>query len=152
MTKRIWIGLLIVLALAGVVLLNGAEEVRATGEETGAEQSAENIEQLTRQDRVVSYVRQHQRLPDYYLTKKQARHAGWDAREGNLCDVLPGRAIGGDRFANREGRLPAQAKRVWREADINYRCGRRDADRLLYSSDGLIYVTKDHYRNFTRVE
>lgn len=150
MTKRTWIVLLVVLVLAGMAWMNlrGNAEVRAD-EDAG---SPESIEQLTRQDKVVSYVQQHQRLPDYYITKKQARSAGWDARSGNLCDVLPGRAIGGDRFANREGRLPDKAKRVWREADINYRCGRRDADRLLYSSDGLIYVTKDHYRNFIRVE
>lgn len=101
---------------------------------------------------VVSYVRQHQRLPDNYITKKKAREAGWDARAGNLCDVLPGKAIGGDRFSNREGRLPAASKRVWREADINYRCGRRGADRLLFASDGLIYVSRDHYQHFVRVE
>ena len=70
----------------------------------------------------------------------------------NLCAVLPGKAIGGDRFSNREGQLPSAGGRVWREADINYQCGRRGADRLLYSSDGLIFVTRDHYKNFIRVE
>lgn len=101
---------------------------------------------------VVSYLRQNHRLPDNYITKKKAREAGWDARSGNLCDVLPGKAIGGDRFSNREGRLPTAYKRVWREADINYRCGRRGADRVLFASDGLIYVSRDHYQNFVRVE
>lgn len=101
---------------------------------------------------VVSYLRQNHRLPDNYITKKKAREAGWDARAGNLCDVLPGKAIGGDRFSNREGRLPTAYKRVWREADINYRCGRRGADRVLFASDGLIYVSRGHYQNFVRVE
>lgn len=101
---------------------------------------------------VVSYLRQNHRLPDNYITKKKAREAGWDARSGNLCEVLPGKAIGGDRFSNREGRLPTAYKRVWREADINYRCGRRGADRVLFASDGLIYVSRDHYQNFVRVE
>jgi len=101
---------------------------------------------------VVSYLRQNHRLPDNYITKKKAREAGWDARSGNLCDVLPGKAIGGDRFSNREWRLPTAYKRVWREADINYRCGRRGADRVLFASDGLIYVSRDHYQNFVRVE
>lgn len=95
---------------------------------------------------MVSYLQQHQRLPDYYVTKKQAREQGWDPRSGNLCAVLPGKAIGGDRFSNREGQLPSAGGRVWREADINYQCGRRGADRLLYSSDGLIFVTRDHYK------
>lgn len=84
--------------------------------------------------------------------EKQARAEGWEPSAGNLCSVLPGKAIGGDRFSNREKRLPQKAKRVWREADINYRCGRRQADRLIYSNDGLIYVTRDHYRNFTKME
>ncbi|AEX53872.1 ribonuclease domain-containing protein [Rahnella aquatilis] len=106
----------------------------------------------TDEQTVIGYLRQNHKLPENYLTKKQAREAGWDARSGNLCDVLPGKAIGGDRFSNREGRLPSAYKRVWREADINYRCGRRGADRVLFASDGLIYVSKDHYQNFVRVE
>ncbi|PPS59243.1 hypothetical protein CRX72_17070 [Pantoea sp. BRM17] len=28
---------------------------------------------------------------------------------------------------------------------------RRGADRLIYSSDGLIYLTRDHYRSFRKV-
>lgn len=143
---------MVVLALVCVVIFNGsAKDVSAPDAQAAAGEN-ESIEQLTQQDRVVNYVRRHQRLPDYYITKKQARRAGWDARAGNLCEVLPGHAIGGDRFANREKQLPERAKRIWREADINYRCGRRDADRLLYSNDGLIYITRDHYRNLTRVE
>ncbi|MFZ4833284.1 ribonuclease domain-containing protein [Rouxiella sp. Mn2063] len=110
------------------------------------------ITQLTSEQTVVSYLRQNHRLPDYYVTKKQARAQGWDARAGNLCQVLPGKAIGGDRFSNREGQLPAAPGRVWREADINYQCGRRGADRLLFANDGLIYVSRDHYRNLVRVE
>ncbi|MGL6018694.1 MAG: ribonuclease domain-containing protein, partial [Gibbsiella quercinecans] len=114
--------------------------------------AAESIDRLTQQARVVSYLKQRQRLPDYYISKKQAREQGWDARDGNLCSVLPGKAIGGDRFSNREGQLPAASNRIWREADINYRCGRRGAERLLFSNDGLIFVTHDHYKNFIRVE
>jgi len=110
------------------------------------------ITQLTSEQTVVSYLRQNHRLPDYYVTKKQARAQGWDARSGNLCQVLPGKAIGGDRFSNREGQLPNARGRVWREADINYKCGRRGADRVLFANDGLIYVSRDHYRNLVRVE
>ncbi|MCH5717378.1 ribonuclease domain-containing protein [Niabella hibiscisoli] len=62
--------------------------------------------------------------------------------------MLPGRAIGGDVFSNREGGLPSAEKRKWFEADLNYKCGRRNADRLLYSNDGLVYVTYDHYKTF----
>ena len=65
--------------------------------------------------------------------------------------VLPGRAIGGDPFMNREKQLPEEAERQWFEADVNYQCGHRGSDRLLYSNDGLIYLTTDHYRTMQRV-
>ncbi len=110
-----------------------------------------DIAQLTDANNVARWVQQHQRLPEFYLTKDEARRQGWNPSKGNLCDVLPGRAIGGDRFGNREKRLPMQHGRLWFEADVNYACGHRDADRLLYSSDGLIFLTTDHYRSFKRV-
>ncbi len=149
MNKRILVAIVIAVVIAGFNALRGNDRVIAN---VPAVAEGQSIDQLTQQKRVVSYLQQHQRLPDYYLTKKQAREQGWDARNGNLCSVLPGKAIGGDRFSNREGQLPTASRRIWREADINYQCGRRGADRLLYSSDGLIFVTRDHYKNFIRVE
>ncbi|MBC8948537.1 MULTISPECIES: ribonuclease domain-containing protein [Xenorhabdus] len=117
-----------------------------------ANSEKEQIDVLTEQNRVADYLRQHHTLPDYYITKKQARRLGWNARAGNLCEVLPGRAIGGDKFSNRENELPTKSGRHWFEADVNYRCGHRGSDRLLYSNDGLIYLTVDHYNSFTRLE
>lgn len=113
--------------------------------------SSSDISVLTQQQRVADYLRQHQQLPAYYLRKGDARKQGWDPAKGNLCQVLPGRAIGGDRFSNREGGLPDKNGRRWFEADVNYQCGRRGTDRMLYSSDGLIFVTRDHYRHFEAV-
>jgi hypothetical protein len=93
---------------------------------------------------------QHGRLPEHYLTKAEARALGW--RPGrDLCEVAPGRVLGGDRFANREQRLPDRPGRVWFEADLDYACGRRGPRRLVYSNDGLIFVTLDHYRSFEPV-
>ncbi|HFI5336330.1 TPA: ribonuclease [Serratia liquefaciens] len=149
MNKRILVAVVIAIVIAGFSALRGNDRAITN---VPAVAEGQSIDQLTQQKRVVSYLQQHQRLPDYYITKKQAREQGWDARNGNMCSVLPGKAIGGDRFSNREGQLPAARSRVWREADINYQCGRRGADRLLYSSDGLIFVTRDHYKNFIRVE
>jgi guanyl-specific ribonuclease Sa len=68
-----------------------------------------------------------------------------------LCRAAPDKAIGGDRFGNREGRLPTARGRVWYEADLDFNCGKRGAKRLLWSSDGLIYVTTDHYQTFREV-
>ena len=146
MSKKLWLGLIIILVVAFFGLQPHFRQQQPTST------IANDISELTADRRVAHYLQQHQRLPDLYITKAQARREGWKAAQGNLCQVLPGRAIGGDRFANRERGLPARAGRQWYEADVNYHCGRRSADRLLYSSDGLIYLTTDHYRSFQRVE
>jgi hypothetical protein len=109
-----------------------------------------SIDELTNETVVVAYVKQNNRLPDYYISKREARKKGWSPTKGNLCDVLPGRAIGGDVFTNREGSLPEKAGRKWYEADLNYDCAHRNADRLLFSNDGLLFVTKDHYKTFVQ--
>lgn len=113
-------------------------------------QQPADIAALTDEETVVDFVRQNNRLPDYYITKNQARKLGWKPETGNLCEVLPGKAIGGDHFGNRENRLPKTKSRKYFEADLNYSCGRRGADRLIYSSDGLIFITKDHYKTFQK--
>ncbi len=91
------------------------------------------------------------RLPDYYIGKKQARKSGWRDWKGNLDDVLPGKMIGGDIYGNKEGKLPSAPGRVWYEADINYGSGYRNRERILFSSDGLIFVTYDHYQTFYEI-
>ncbi|WP_431611106.1 ribonuclease domain-containing protein [Chryseobacterium sp. 'Rf worker isolate 10'] len=107
-----------------------------------------SIEQLTEEKTVISYVKQNHKLPDYYITKNEARKQGWDPSRGNLCDVLPGKAIGGDKFGNREGRLPDGEK--YFEADVNYHCGGRNADRIIYTQNGDVYLTKNHYKSFEK--
>lgn len=110
------------------------------------------IDELTKEERVIAYLKEYQKLPDYYITKKEAQQQGWLPSQGNLCEILPLKAIGGDRFMNREGKLPAQKDRLYFEADINYNCGRRNANRLVYSNDGLIFITHDHYQTFTKIK
>nr|WP_024968099.1 ribonuclease domain-containing protein [Pantoea sp. IMH] len=143
--------LIIALLVAVVATYTG---LRKTTPDAPTQDSRENgnITELTRQDGVIRYLQQQQRLPPYYIKKTAARQRGWQPEKGNLCDVLPGRAIGGDRFYNRENQLPNSQGRKWFEADVNYRCGRRGSERLLYSSDGLIYLSRDHYRHLERVE
>lgn len=98
----------------------------------------------------VRSVREAGKLPARYLDKDDAAKAGW--RPGaDLCRIAPGKAIGGDRFSNREGRLPAAPGRRWTEADLDYPCGSRNAKRLVFSSDRLIFVTIDHYESFREV-
>ncbi len=90
------------------------------------------------------------RLPDKWITKKQAQELGWSPGV-KLGKVAPGKSIGGDRFGNRERRLPVEKGRTYFEADLNYRGGKRGASRLIYSSDRLIFVTVDHYKTFESI-
>lgn len=110
--------------------------------------NSSNIDELTEENLVINYVKKNHELPDYYITKNEARQQGWVASQGNLCDVLPGRAIGGDKFSNREGTLPKGE--LYYEADVNYNCGRRNADRIVFTKDGDVYLTKNHYKSFEK--
>lgn len=114
----------------------------------GDSSSQISIDQLTEEKTVISYVKQNHRLPDYYITKNEARKQGWNPSKGNLCEVLPGKAIGGDKFGNREGRLPDGE--TYFEADVNYHCGGRNADRIIYTRNGDVYLTKNHYKSFEK--
>ena len=107
-----------------------------------------SIEELTNEKKVISYVKSNHKLPDYYITKSEAKSQGWIASKGNLCDVLPGKAIGGDKFSNREKSLPKGEQ--YFEADVNYNCGNRGADRIVFTEDGDVWLTKNHYKSFEK--
>jgi len=97
---------------------------------------------------VAQYIKLYNKLPSNFITKKEARSLGWDSGR-DLWDYAEGKSIGGDYFGNYEELLPEKDGRVWYECDINYKGGRRGADRIVYSNDGLIYMTTDHYESFT---
>ena len=100
----------------------------------------------TTKDEVALYLHLYGRLPGNFITKKQAQSLGWSG--GSLEDYAPGKCIGGDRFGNYEKLLPTD--RTYHECDINTLGARsRGAERLVYSDDGLIYYTADHYNTFT---
>ena len=102
-------------------------------------------------DSVALYLHTFGKLPGNFITKKEASALGWDSKKGNLWEVAEGMSIGGDSFGNREGLLPAAKGRKWYECDINYQGGYRGAERILYSSDGLVYYTGDHYQTYTQL-
>ncbi len=110
--------------------------------------NTENIDELTNENKVINYVKATRRLPDYYVTKSEAKKNGWVPSKGNLCEVLPGKAIGGDKFSNREKQLPKDGQ--YYEADVNYNCGNRNADRIVFTKEGDVYLTKDHYKSFQK--
>lgn len=89
------------------------------------------------------------RLPDKFVAKRAAQQSGWrPGRDLWNVPALRGKSIGGDRFGNREGRLPAG---TWYEADLDYHGGHRGAKRLVFSADGLRQVSVDHYQTFVEI-
>ena len=102
----------------------------------------------TSKEEVALYIHLYGHLPDNYITKREAEAVGWDSRAGNLWEVAPGMSIGGSRFGNYEGALPDKEGRKYYECDIDYEGGYRGAKRMIYSDDGLIFYTEDHYESF----
>ena len=100
---------------------------------------------------IADYIFEHGELPDNFITKKEAQNLGWDSSWNYVSDVAPGKSIGGDKFGNYEGRLPSKKGRQWYEADCYYTTGKRNAYRILFSNDGLVYYTDDHYETFTQM-
>lgn len=100
---------------------------------------------------IADYIFEHGELPDNFITKEEAQKLGWDSSRNYVSDVAPGKSIGGDRFGNYEGLLPSKKGRQWYEADCYYTKGKRNAHRILFSNDGLVYYTDDHYESFTQM-
>lgn len=98
-------------------------------------------------EEVSLYIYTYGCLPSNFVTKDEAEDAGWSG--GSVERYIPGAAIGGDRFGNREGLLPDAPGRSWTECDINTDgASGRGAERIVFSNDGLIYYTSDHYESF----
>ena len=98
-------------------------------------------------EEVALYIHLYGRLPSNYITKKDAESLGWPG--GYLEPYAPGKCIGGSRFGNYEGRLPEAKGRTWTECDIDTLGARsRGSKRIVFSNDGLIYYTEDHYEHF----
>ncbi len=99
---------------------------------------------------VVLYLETYGELPPNYITKDEARDLGWSG--GTVERYKEGAAIGGDRFGNHEGLLPAAQGRKYTECDIDTDgYGSRGARRLIFSNDGLYFYTDDHYESFKQV-
>ena len=101
----------------------------------------------TTKEDVALYILTYECLPDNFMTKQEARELGWEG--GGLEEYAPGMCIGGDKFGNYEGLLPDADSRTWTECDIDtLGADSRGAKRIVFSNDGLIYYTDDHYESF----
>ncbi len=150
--RQLGLFLLIVL-IAGAGRTTGAEPSKSKTCQEVVRELNQVLREKIDEEELVSVLRKlnetrNRSLPAKFVMKNQARKMGW--RPGkDLWDSegLVGKSLGGDVFSNREGRLP-DGRRVWREADLDYKGGRRGPKRLIYSDDGLRSVTVNHYNTF----
>lgn len=97
---------------------------------------------------VALYIHTYGKLPDNFITKSEAQDLGWSG--GSVENYKKGATIGGDKFGNYEGLLPKKSGRKYYECDIDTKGkNSRGAKRIIFSNDGLIYYTSDHYESFT---
>lgn len=101
---------------------------------------------------IADYIFEHGELPPNFITKKEAQALGWDSSWNYVSDVAPGMSIGGDKFGNYEGRLPKVQGRKYYECDCWYTGGKRNEYRIIYSNDGHVWYTEDHYNTFIEME
>lgn len=145
MKRKLFLTLLAITLLIGAwglqKMLPGPLAPRPTGQELEREGS------YYTKDEVAQYIHLYGELPANFITKAQAMALGWEG--GSLAVYAPGKSIGGDVFKNLEGLLPAAMGRTYFECDINTPENSRGPERLVFSSDGLIYYTADHYSSFT---
>ncbi|MBQ7646637.1 MAG: ribonuclease [Clostridia bacterium] len=126
-----------------------ASTTKATEASTEPDPGISEDGSYTSKEDVALYIHTFGKLPGNFITKKQARKLGWSG--GDLSKYAPGKSIGGDVFSNREGKLPKQKGRTWYECDIGYNGGSRNAKRIVFSDDGLVYYTGDHYKTYTQL-
>ena len=127
---------------------NEAEGNRPDGKSSEGNGSVDEDGWYTSKEEVALYIHLYGDLPDNYVTKSEAEDAGWSG--GNVEHYTgEGTAIGGSRFGNREGLLPKEQGRTYTECDIDtVGENSRGAKRIVFSNDGLVYYTDDHYESF----
>lgn len=107
--------------------------------------------EYTSKDDVALYIHIYGRLPKNFITKEDAQKLGWSG--GGLDSYAYGKCIGGDKFGNYEGYLPKKKNRIYYECDIDtLHAESRGSKRIVFSNDGLIFYTEDHYDNFEQIE
>ena len=96
------------------------------------------------------WLKYYGKLPEYYISPEQLGALGWKKNE-RPSQYVSERMLGGGVYDNKDRKLPDKIGRIWYEGDINYTPGRRNLHRILWSNDGLIFVTYDHYYTFYEV-
>ena len=129
------------------VLPDEGEDVPDVPDNDGADAAIDEDGSYTSKEDVALYIHTYGHLPGNFITKKEAQALGWSG--GSLEPYAPGKCIGGSHFGNYEGLLPEAEGRSYTECDIDtLGAGSRGAKRIVFSNDGLIYYTGDHYESF----
>lgn len=139
---------------ADVSSIESSADGESASEEAEDALTVEEDGHYTSKEEVALYIHTYGKLPSNYITKNEAEELGWkkkDGEAGQLHVVAPGMSIGGSKYGNYEGLLPDADGRKYYECDINYVKGNRGAERIVYSNDGLIFYTGDHYETFEQL-
>lgn len=139
---------------ANAGMADGTSEAAAGESSEAGEPEIDEQGTYTSKEEVALYLHRYGKLPSNFITKKEAEDLGWKKKQGHAGDlgtVAPGKSIGGSRFGNYEGQLPEKKGRKYYECDINYQGGSRGAERIVYSDDGLVFYTGDHYKTFEQL-
>ena len=128
----------------------GPEQGTSGNEDSAGQEQAplidEDVSYTTKED-VALYIHTYGKLPHNFMTKKEAQKLGWSG--GSLEPYAPGMCIGGNYFGNYEGLLPDGN---YKECDIDTLGKKsRGSKRIIYSDDGRIYYTGDHYKTFEQL-
>ena len=142
------------LTQTGPMELETVEESEEPEPSTEDEAVIDEDGHYTSKEEVALYIHIYGKLPSNFISKKEAEDLGWKKKQGEagqLHVVAPGMSIGGSSFGNYEGLLPEKKGRKYYECDINYVKGNRGAERIVYSNDGWIFYTGDHYESFEQL-
>ena len=89
-------------------------------------------------------------LPDYYIHIHDLIALGWHYGK-SPAKYAPDQMAYGGSDRNDDGHLPDAPGRIWFEAGLNYYSGKRNGHRVLWSNDGFMFVTYNHYESFIEV-
>ena len=133
-------------------VVTAVPEATAAPADTETPEGTEEPGPIIEPQRIADYIFEHGELPENFITKQEAKDLGWDSYVNYVSDVAPGMSIGGDYFGNYEGKLPRIRGRKYYECDCWYTGGKRNQYRIIYSNDGHVWYTEDHYNTFTEME
>ncbi len=154
--KSLMLSMLVIISMAfaiGCVEAESSKESQPKTEATKATEAATNAKideggYYYSKDEVALYIHTYGKLPSNYITKTEAKKLGWTG--GSVEKYAKDKAIGGDDFGNYEGLLPKKSGRKYTECDIDtHGADSRGAKRIIFSNDGLVYYTDNHYESFT---